>query len=73
MATASRGSVPYVLLMRSTDDIPADVATPEDDSLPAVEDERYGTFDVKDGTTVVFDRRQDNAWVRSDTAVRLRR
>ena len=71
MATGSGGSGPTLLVMRSTDG--ADVESPEDDSLPSVEDERYGVFDVEDGTTVLFDRRVDNAWVRTDTAVRLRR
>lgn len=59
-------------MMRSTDGPAHDVETPEDDSLPAVADERYGAFDVEDGSTVLFDREADGAWVRGDCAIQLR-
>jgi hypothetical protein len=32
---------------------------------------RYGTFDVGDGTTVVYDRDAEDAWMRSTRAVAL--
>jgi hypothetical protein len=49
------------------------VSTPEDEALPPVPDERYGAFDVADGTTVVFDREGDDAWLRADCATEVSR
>jgi hypothetical protein len=58
--------------MPTTDDAAPDVETPDDDRLPTVEDDRYSTFDVEDGSTVIFDREADDAWLQGDCAVDLR-
>jgi hypothetical protein len=59
--------------MRTTDDSTTEVETPEADCLPTVEADRYSTFDVEDGSTVLFDRQVDDAWLRCEFAVELRR
>jgi len=47
------------------------VETPADERLPPVPDARYGAFDVADGTTVLFDREAEDAWLRADCAVEV--
>lgn len=71
--TASRRSPDKHLSMAGTNapnDRPA-VETPEDERLPPVPDARYGTFDVPDGTTVLFDREADDAWLRADCVMEV--
>lgn len=58
--------------MRRTDQSANEVETPDDHRLPSVEDERYGAFDAEDGSTVLFDREGEDAWVQRDCAVELR-
>jgi hypothetical protein len=51
----------------------AAVRTPEDERLPSVHDDRYGAFDVADGTTVLYDSEADDAWLRADCVVEVGR
>jgi hypothetical protein len=45
------------------------IETPRDSRLPPVPGERYGSLDVADGTTLLFDREEESAWLRADCAV----
>ncbi|WP_276260427.1 DUF7331 family protein [Haloglomus litoreum] len=49
------------------------VITPEDDSLPSVDPERYGAFDTRNGETVLYDSDAKGAWIRADHSVTVDR
>ncbi|WP_276260426.1 hypothetical protein [Haloglomus litoreum] len=51
----------------------AAVDTPEGEQLPPIPGARYGAFDVADGTTMIFDREADDAWLRADCATEVSR
>jgi hypothetical protein len=52
---------------------PAAVPTPEDDSLPSVDPERYGAFETRNGETVLYDSEAKGAWIRADHSLELGR
>ncbi|WP_254831773.1 DUF7331 family protein [Haloglomus salinum] len=51
----------------------AAVRTPEDDSLPSIDPERYGAFETRNGETVLYDSDAKGAWIRADHPVELGR
>jgi hypothetical protein len=60
--------------MRTNDSVEATtVRTPDDERLPAVHPERYGSLEASDGATILYDREEKGAWIRTDTAIELLR
>jgi hypothetical protein len=51
----------------------AAVRTPDDDSLPSIDSERYGAFETRSGETVLYDSDAKGAWIRADHSVELGR
>ncbi len=51
----------------------AAVHTPDDDSLPSIDPERYGAFTTRNDETILYDSDAKGAWIRADHSVELGR
>jgi hypothetical protein len=51
----------------------AAVRTPDDDSLPSIDPERYGAFTTRNDETILYDSDAKGAWIRADHSVELGR
>ncbi len=49
------------------------VRTPDDDSLPSIDPERYGAFTTRNDETILYDSDAKGAWIRADHSVELGR
>ncbi len=46
---------------------------PEDLTRPERTTDRYHAYEAEDGSTVIYDGENDEAWVRADTTVEIER